>query len=488
MTRRTLIAGAPALLLHRALKAQRPTAHEPVGARYRIPTGPAARYNFHRLGQSLTEGATITGVVDDSGNGNDLSISTIQSARLPMYTNAAINGRGGFWPGSVKPSTWMVQTPDCAPTGVLVSPSFLNTNESAVSVLWCGQMGCTGSGQQNLFQVGQISCAHRDADSAWPKQLWWRNNTSSHGATAFSTHQVNCGPTCVGMVNGFGGSNFVTRFMVGRGRSTTGSINWTTATPITGPVYVGYSDFGGAGDPAGVIHHELVVYQLVLTEAELDLWQVYCNQIYGTPLARSTDTYVDRRVVFIGDSMLNGKNGVLGINMPSQVAKSLGNWSHVEYINYGVGSALISGHNTNIASLNSTYDGSLGAGHNIAVVWGYWNDFNANLTEAQLYTNITTLVNSLHATGFKVLVGTGLSGTGGAGVNGNGRLASDWLTTLNGLIKANTAAADGIIDTTPTGPDASFEPWCTAHISAHGDTATYTRWASVVAPQLAPWL
>ena len=61
---------------------------------------------------------------------------------------------------------------------------------------------------------------------------------------------------CLGMVNGFGGSNLVTRWMVGRKRITSGSLNWNPANAITGPVYVGYSDFGGAGEAiAGAVEY-----------------------------------------------------------------------------------------------------------------------------------------------------------------------------------------------------------------------------------------
>src|SRR5690348_8409376 len=135
MSRRTLLSGAPALLLHRALRAQRLATGSPAQVRYRIPGGPVARWNFHRLGQSLSEGATINSVPDDTGSGYALAINTdsgTSGRQTPKYTNLAINGRGGYWPGTNFSGESLVGS------FKVTLPALTENN---FSVLWCAQMG-----------------------------------------------------------------------------------------------------------------------------------------------------------------------------------------------------------------------------------------------------------------------------------------------------------------------------------------------------------
>ena len=478
MTRRTLISGAPALLLHRALKAQRPTVREPIEVRYHIPNNPLARWNFCRLGQSLTEGMTIASVPDDSGNGNNLGIFTGQSAQAPMFTEVAMNGRGAYWAGGCQPNPSTSQSPPCAPTGALQSPN-MALSETPLSILFCAEFGSNGqpntANPGGLFQVGNIQAWSRGGNSSWPKGILFYNFTSTHGITNYSAVQLFCGPVSGAFVTGYGGTNSQLALMSNRTRVSVAS-NWNAGSGGGSwnlPMYIGYA--GTANSPCACLWHEIVVYNRALSAGELDIWQVYCNQMYGTPLARSTDTYVNRRVIFMGDSNTDGQNATRSQCMPNVVAKLLGNWNHVEYLNYGVGSATIASHITNFASYTAQRDASLGK--NIAVfAGGYYNDETSGLTYAQAYANLTTLVGNLQSAGFTVAVGTMFPG----GTETGAQVA--WRQGINGLILANSAAADAVINTTPTGSDPGWEAWCTANLNGHLSDAGYARWAAMVAP------
>jgi hypothetical protein len=487
VTRRTLISGASAALLHQALKAQRGPLHHPAGNRYAIPGNSLARWNFHRLGQSLSEGATISAVPDDSGSGNGLSISPIQSAQSPMFTATAMSGRGGYWAGANPPGGSASSSPACAATGAFQSPN-IALAETPLSVLYCGQYGSNGTAGSNggILAVGPISMSHRNQNSTWPISVLWYNPTSNHGSTGNGNVQLFAGPVCGAVVNGFGGTPAQTRWMSNRTRLTT-SNSWSASTNWNSPVYVGYSPFSGVNMPCGCIHHEIAIYNRALTDAELDMWQVYCNQMYGTPLylyngGSGSLSYIDRRVVFVGASTLGGQNAVLAGTMPDYVDGILGNWSHVEYINYGVGSATLANYVSNLSTYTALYDGSLGAGHHIAVYGDYRNDYNAGLTYTQLYTNLTSFWRSLQSAGFKVIASTMITSSG------DPTAVTQFRDSLNALILANSAGIDGVVNTTPSGPDPGFQSYFDANEPGHWNSVGYHRWAALAAPVVASLL
>lgn len=480
MTRRTLISGAPALLLHRVLEAQRRGA--PIELRERIPTGPVARWNFHRFGQMTDECGTVAGVPDDSGNGNSLSINTAYTKQSPMFTLKSVNGRGGYWAGAQAPTPATAETPSCGQTGCFVSPN-ISLVENQISVLFCGEFGSNGNpnGDATMMQLGNVYLRARGQNGRFPRDLLWYNYTSGHGNPDIITpQQLFCGPVCGAVVSGWGGGN-TSYVMTNRTRGTTVS-GWSasgTGTSWNAPVYVGNGS--SANSPCGCIWHEIAIYNRVLTAAELDLWQVYCNQMYSTPLCLSANplAYVDRRVVFFGDSNTDGQNATRAQAMPNVVAGLLGNWNHVEYINYGVGSSQIANHIStspnNLAYETGLYDPALGK--NIAVyTGGYHNDYAAALTYTQCYTNLTAWISAMRAAGFKVIVGTSDWNSTTTSTE------SQWHQSLNALILANSAGADAVIDSTPTGIDPGFLAWKVANVTGHMPDAGYTRWAAIIAP------
>jgi hypothetical protein len=486
MTRRTLISGAPALLLHRALKAQRPTAHEPVGGRYRIPATPVARYNFHRLGQSLQEGATITNVPDDSGNGNPLIIDTSVAAQTPMYTNHAINGRGAFWPGAVLPSSSMSQTPSCTPKGGLVSTSNMSPTltESPLSILYCYQGGAdelAGGDMGFMFQAGNnLNFARRGSDGSYNKCAFWYNYNSGHGTTAASGAISFAGPVAGVAINGWAGVANQGYLACNRSNVTySGNLNGTTLG--ANPFKIG----ANTTQPYGCLYHEVVIYNRVLTAAEVLQWRVYCNQMYSAPL----DSQIVRRFVFIGDSITNGHNSLWGLSGPNVVASVMG-WTTREFINHGVGSSTLAGHNTNISYLTGALDSGLGAANNVAVLTGgYYNEFSAGYSAAQTYADAKTLLASLKAGGYgKVYIQTMLSGQNYAGQNnGNGINLATYFNGLNASILSNAMndGFDGVINTTATNPyDPGFEAYMTANGGGHLSQVLYTRWFTIVGNHL----
>ncbi len=168
MTRRTLIAGAPALLLHRALKAQKPAIHQPPMTRYRIPDNPVARWNCHTAENGLSEGATVSAIPDMAGNGNNLSVGS----GSPMVTCTPLNGRRGYWAGASAPGSPTPNTPACAPTGYFVSPN-ITLQENQMSVLFCACFGNNGepNGNAMLLSAGNTNLFHRGGNAQWPKPL-----------------------------------------------------------------------------------------------------------------------------------------------------------------------------------------------------------------------------------------------------------------------------------------------------------------------------
>ena len=375
--------------------------------------------------------------------------------------------------------------------------------ETPLTILWCAEMGDNGepTAQANLFQLGNILFAWKGQNSQFPKSLEWFNGTSSHGHAGLFKVQIQpfAGPVAGAMINGYGGTAGQTAFMANRGR-TTATGNWTNATSILNPLYIGGSA-GAGGNPAGVIWHEIRIFSDAKTTADLDNWVYYCHYKYGTPLVRSTDSGVIKdRVVFSGDSICDGQNAIECGNIINDVASILGNYQNVEYINYGVGSSTVAQHNTNYASNGEgvLYDST--APKNILIVMGgYNNDWTAigtNPAEGTAYTNIQTLIQSAHTSGYKVGICAMMKDSNETGTNAGGETLAAYRAGLNTLILANGGtvggtAADFIIDTTSTGwspadvpGGISFDAWCAANRNGHGNNLMYHLWAEVIAHYL----
>lgn len=407
--REFLVSCAAGMAAPQRLDAQRRSAAIATMGRDRIPTGPVARWSFHRLGQGLGEGAAIAGVPDDSGNGCALAINTdsgTSGSKTPIFTNLAINGRGGFWPG----------TPGVG--SAVFKGNFKVTlpalTENNFSVLFCAQMGGNeGNVDAALFSIGGCECWARSGKTNLPKTMFWYNYGTSQGGLRmgdpFNMGAKWAGPVAGGIVNGFNGVGNSTRVMLNRFRQTK-TITWNTSTATTAWIGCTPTQAPCAYD---CIYHEMAVYNRALTDAELDLWNVYCNQMYGSPLTRSADAYIDRRVV-IGTESVDESQGSTycrtGINL---LAQSLGNWNHVEYANYAVGGMTLALYNAAIpASIADMYDSSLGAGDNIFIFGGGSNDVGAGRTAASIWSDspngdsIVECLTALRAQGWKIVLCT----------------------------------------------------------------------------------
>lgn len=402
--REFLMGGAAALAAERLLDAQRRGIHVgAVGDRYEIPAGPVSRWNFHRLGLNCTEGATISAVPDDSGNGCPLSIYTGQTPQTPIFTQQAINGRGGFWPGTAGVAG---NGPNMGALTATVSP----LAENNMSVLWCAQMGGNGGNNDaNMMQIGPVRLNPRN-NNGNTKQTIWYNYTSGHGLLNEPFPRCPAvqwaGPVTAAIVNGFGASNSNTRFMFNRSRSTRTGSNWSGSAATNGQVIIGA--FGGM--PQDVIYHEVVVYNRALTDAELDLWNVYCNQMYGSPLSRAGDSYINRRVILGIESAWEGQGSTYCRSIENQLAATLGNWTHVEYGNFGIGGYTVTSFYANLSSFTLTYDSTL-SGTQIFFFHGGTNDLAAGHTAAQIWSDSTNggivqCLQGLRAAGFKVIICT----------------------------------------------------------------------------------
>jgi lysophospholipase L1-like esterase len=467
ITRRRLLAAAPAVLLPKSLSSQTAPARNPID-RAQIPQNPVARWNFHRLGsskadggQGYQEGATISTVPDDSGAGHPLSILGAPMVKqTPRFTLVGVNGKGGFCPGCRDGNGL-----DTLVYGALQSPAFpLALN--AMSVLFCAQFGGVGNtASAALGRFGNIEAWVRQQNSQWPRNFLYWDFTDQKGSTQFNRTSAEyagdsfnvggrfCGPVAGALVNGYGGVDGTTMVMLNRMRASVTGLGWN-ATSNNVPQY---------------IWHEMVMYNRALTVVELDLWNVYCNRTYGSPLTRLADTAINRRVVFIGDSITEGQGSSLCQTIPNRVAGTLANWGNVEYINYGVGSAQFSQHIANFAYYQKLYDPTLLK--NIAVLHGGGNDIRTGgKNDTQIYGEVTTLVSNLKKAGYTVIVGMLIASTSFNAGQENIRKA------LNAKILANAAGADAVIDTTSLDVDFS------ANQGLHPDDNGYARWASLVTP------
>lgn len=471
MTRRDLLKIMAALPLTRAQKAQVLLRGVPP-----IPSGPAARWNFSTLG--LAEGATISSVPDSSGNGNALSINTSLTHQTPLFTLQAINGRGGYWPGATVPSPAMTQSPACQPWGAFVSPSIALGNEDAISVLWCCQMGASSLSAANdarLMGIGgplisstKLEWWQEGSNSQASKPTHWYNAATSHGALANVAWVTFAGPNAGAFVNGYNATNGATCFMANRTRNVKSTMNWAANSLGTNPIFLGALLSGATDNPYGCVWHEVVIYNRVLTSAELDLWQLYCNREYGSPLISSgggTMPGQKGRVILCGDSISDGQNATFGLTPANTMAAARGDFSRIEYINAGIGSSTLhSNWLVNMATWCDTlYDST--AGPNVFIWWRYFNDWNAGNSAATTETDITTFVSDIHALGgnAKVIVCTGTvdSGATGAVVTYTNTLNS-WMTT------GNPSGADFVGDMT------AMQNWINANsASGHLNNAGY---------------
>lgn len=479
MTRRELLA---VMAASKFLRAQNLAIRSNYGSRYDVPATPVARWNFHRLGQSLAEGATITSVPDDSGNGNTLTINTGLTHQTPLFTFQAINKRGAYWAGAIQPSAPMTQSPLCQAWGGFNSPSIALGNENAISVLWCAQMGASTlsvADDGKLMGIGgTISAAklewwQRGSNGQTSKSTHWSNAATGHGALARIPWINFGGPNAGAFVNGFGGTGGNSCYMANRLRNTA-NLGWNATSLGTNPIYVGSLLSTSTDDPHGCLWHEVAVYNRVITAAELDMWQIYCNQMYASPLIASgggTSPYIVGRVILCGDSITDGQNATFGQTPANTMAQSRGDWRKIEYINAGLGSSTLhSNWLPNWATWGSTlYDAT--AGTNVYIWWRYHNDWNAGVTAAQTETDITTFVTNVHTLGGKAIVCTGtfdFSATSPEQTYIN--TVNSWMTT------GNPSGADFVGDMSP------MQTWINANSGAgHLNNAGYQELGSVLA-------
>lgn len=417
----------------------------------------------------LSEGETIRSVTDLTGNGNALSVYTGQSNQNPLFTMRALNGRGGFWPGNVPPGA------GTSPTGGGFQSPPIPLSGNGASVLFCAQFGGVGnSDAANLGTFAGITFNVRSMNGKWPRDFLAYDYSNGRGITNFG-YDVGgsfCGPVAGAFVISAGDL----QVMLNRYRaSKSGGFNWYASSQN-----VPQQLSSGNNCPYDCIWHEVALYDRALTPAELDVWQVYCNEMYLTPLARPTDSSIDRRVIFVGGSLTEGQNSTYCRTMPNLVAAALGNWDHVEYINYGVGSAT----STQLVTKGTTYDAmldpTLGAGHNVLAVTIGLNDLNAGGTPPTIWSNIQSFCRARQAAGWKVVLGTNLSSSSLFSNSEQNR------KILNAMILNDAAGwstcASAVVDVTPT--DSYFR----TNQPQHPDDTGYAIWAGLVAPAVSSML
>lgn len=141
-------------------------------------------------------------------------------------------------------------------------------------------------------------------------------------------------------------------------------------------------------------------------------------------------------VLCVGDSLTaNAGQSIWHKKYPTQLRSLLGA-GHIVH-NMGVGGQTA---DTLAAGIAASIAGLTYGGDKTLVVWIGSNDIQAGTAEADVYTDISTIVTAGQAAGFRVLVLNIIKRGNIVGGNETNR------TELNVLIAANTAGADGLVD------------------------------------------
>lgn len=312
-----------------------------------LPTGAVARWKFPGLG--LAEGATISSVPDLTGNGNALAVNSdswTSTHTAPQYTYRAINGRGGFWPGTADAGASINE-------GSLKVTLKQTLTENNFTILFAGQFGGGGSGGGGLFAFGNTGTTN--ALEYWEKSpnnsisgiaTLWYTFDGSLGKTAMAPpYMVGskfAGPVAGAIVNGFGGTGTSSRFMLNRFRQTNTSFGWRSAKTYQ-VFWLGAAPSNTT--PEDAIYFEVLLYPRALTDAELDQWQVYCRHEYGSPVSTGYTaggtvpgrTSITERVDIWCESVDRTEGVDHTETQANLIARQLGNYDRVEYINAAVG-------------------------------------------------------------------------------------------------------------------------------------------------------
>ena len=427
----------------------------------------------------------MTGIVT-AYSGGSLTVNVI-----------AISGSGTL-------TNWtFLPVPQCTTLGGLTTAAGgISWAETPLSVLICATLGNAGgpAASGSILQVGNISFAQRGSNSHWPKQFVDYNSVSTKGTSAISGSNspitdfpFYAGPVCLGFVHGFNGTAAALRWMLGRGRYTYTS-NYLTTNTGTSPYIVGYTAFEGNNAPDGCVIHEMVIYSRALTDADLDLWQVYCNTVYGTTLYKYNGgtpiSNIKNRVIFVGDSVCDSQNSLYGVSLAGATMTAIAKTNpsfipKTEFLNYGVGSATEASHNTNIADYTALVDSTV---NNILVHTGWLNDLGTR-TPGDVYngtggtpsTSIANLISAMKTAGVnKTILSTSIDG------HGDSSTLIPNNQSLNTLIRANTIGVDAVVDFAGSW----LQPYVfgAPHMLGHLDNFTYLQWGSQLASTIVGYL
>jgi lysophospholipase L1-like esterase len=193
-------------------------------------------------------------------------------------------------------------------------------------------------------------------------------------------------------------------------------------------IYIGCNDSNGA--KANAIQasiQALAIYNTTLSAA-----QVLAVHNALAALCQINLTLYD------GDSRTYG-TGVTGRNTyPAQLSALFSNRN--EELNYGVLGQTQVDMNADAATQVDTKYNPSGRRRNVVLAWGGHNDLYNSRSAADTYADISTYVTARKAVGFKVVVGTIVKSQQLTGPKETAR------QSLNTLILANTAGADGVAD------------------------------------------
>lgn len=178
---------------------------------------------------------------------------------------------------------------------------------------------------------------------------------------------------------------------------------------------------------------------LAVVDKDLDTDEGVIPYAYKDSLGYLTIARFTSRVVFDGDSIMEGSGTLLLKNMPSQIGLS----AAVERFYIAIhGQTLAQAYAARTARRDPLYTAAYGAANIAVVIEGGINDITSDTTASALYSTMTNYITTAKTAGFKCLATDILPWN-----NANFTSARETVrTTYNASVVGNAAGADRIID------------------------------------------
>lgn len=361
---------------------------------------------------------TIPTIYDQTGNGQNLTQANV--ANQPSFDPASPTGYAapilidGF--GASGPNLIVEKTPQTGNLSLdLISNTFFLSAATTVSQNGCGYVEFTSEDGATVYQA-----LHSNAQAI----------TLRNGGANESTNSA-IGPVPQVRNTVFGASNSASQSVIyaNGGRRSTGH---TRTSQIMPRIRFGTSAAGGSGYNGKFKLFAAVFYSSTLSSSDGDA------VVASLEAATAIPTNFTHRVVFDGDSIMEGSGSTLLQNMVNQ----LGLPQSVEVFNTAVhGQSLSTIHSGRVARFASLYTTSRPC---VFFVQAGINDIGNGISGANLYANSTVpLVAYLRGLGYKVVVCTLLPFAGST--NWSSAKEAERVA-YNSLVVENTAGAEVVLN------------------------------------------